>query len=561
MNSRAPNLNAAWASILVEELVRCGVEDFCVAPGSRSAPLALAISMNSRARATVHVDERALAYFALGRSRATRRATALITTSGTATANLWPAVMEASLDDVPLLLLTADRPPELRDTGANQTADQVKLFGSHVRWFADVPCPDAKLDPASLLTTVDQAVHRARTGPVHLNCMFREPLGLEPDDADVRGWERKLANWRASGKPFTAYSLPRREAPDVQHLLKSVRRGLVVVGALRDRAESDAVARWTEKLGWPVVPDVLSGLRLRAGHDRIAPFADLSLLGRPPARPDLVLHLGGRVVSKRIAQYVAAAKPKRYLVVHDSPRRMDPEHLVTDRVECGPADLPAVRARTARDVWAAASRKIGTALDRWERTSRELSEPLVGRLVTRLAPEDHALFLGNSMPIRDVNLFGCADARARAVFANRGASGIDGTLATGLGCASPGTILIGDLALLHDLNALALARERRSVIVALNNNGGGIFSFLPVAKVGGARFERFFGTPHGLSFESAADLFGIAYVQPRTRAEFESAYRAAAGSRGSTLIEVRTDRAANLAEHQRLQHMVRRALA
>jgi 2-succinyl-5-enolpyruvyl-6-hydroxy-3-cyclohexene-1-carboxylate synthase len=561
MKSVAPNINAFWADLIVEELIRNGVDQFCLAPGSRSAPLALAVASNPRAKSVVHFDERGLAYFALGRARGSGRPVAVVTTSGTAAANLLPAVVEASMDGVSLVLLTADRPPEPRDTGANQTIDQVKLFGAYVCWSVDLPCPDASINPRMVLTTVDQAVHRSGSGPVHINCMFREPLDLTPDKTNSRALEKQLGPWRASHKSLTSYSSP-SHAPSTElaTLLKECRRGLVTVGALQNDKEAKSVARFAERLGWPVFPDVLSGLRLRASAGPVIHHADLALLKGVPGRVDAVLHIGGRLVSKRMAQFIETARPRRYIVANDRPDRMDASHSVTHRIECSMERLPLVRGERADQAWHEANRRIGAALDEWERTSRDLSEPLAARLVSRLIPSDHALFLGNSMPVRDMNMFGCSSSPARAVFANRGASGIDGTLASGLGCGSPATILIGDLAMLHDLNSLALARERKAVIVVLNNNGGGIFSYLPVAGVGGP-FERFFGTPHGLSFEAAADLFGVGYVQPRGRAEFEAAYRAAGECRTATLIEVRTGRTENVRAHRKLQRAILRAMS
>ncbi len=556
----SPNLNLQWCGLLIEECIRNGVDQFCVAPGSRSSPLALAVAANPRAKSIVHFDERALAFYALGRARATRRPAAVITTSGTAAANLLPAIVEASLDEVSLLVLTADRPPELRDAGANQTVDQVKLFGAFARWFFDLPCPSTSVPAEMLLTTVDYACRRATNGPVHLNCMFREPLGPQPDGAATERWLRPIAAWRSARTPYTRHEAPEtHSSAPLTKLLTSARRGIVVVGALKSPDESAGVARWVEKLGWPVLPDVLSGLRLDAKGKSVAAYADLSLLAPPPERPDVVLHIGGRLVSKRIAEWIKRSAPKRYVLVNASFQRLDSAHGVTDRFALPPSLLPKINGGARKQPWTARSGRIEKMLNQWWTASKTISEPWIARAISKTIPASHALFLGNSMPVRDMNMFGASGAACCGVYANRGASGIDGNLATALGLGAPVTAVLGDLTLLHDLNSLALAKGRSAVIVALNNNGGGIFSFLPVAKAGRA-FEKYFAAPHGVAFEAAAEMFGLNYIQPSSPYEFLAAYRAAVESRGPTLIEVRTDRAENLALHRQLQRKAQRVL-
>ncbi|MEM6782796.1 MAG: 2-succinyl-5-enolpyruvyl-6-hydroxy-3-cyclohexene-1-carboxylic-acid synthase [Bacteroidota bacterium] len=591
----APHLNQVWATLLVEELVRLGVGLFCVAPGSRSTPLTLAVAAHPEARALVHFDERGSAFAALGYARATRRPAVWITTSGTALANGMPAVVEASVDGVPLLLLTADRPPELRQTGANQTIAQPGLFDPYVRWAFDLPTPSAEMPAAAVLTTVDQAFHRAARapgGPVHLNAMVREPLAPPPGDgSDFEAYLRPLARWVDTAAPFTRYAAPVATAPpralaDLRGSLQRAQRGLVVAGRMRTQAESSAALRSAEALGWPLLADVESGLRTgRDGNDLVITHADLVLSSpsfRAAACPDAVLHLGGRPVSKRLAQHLAACAPPCYAVVRDDPDRFDPRHHVTHRIESdvvafADALLAEGVSNGTTDAWRATWRSaaaavrthLAKALDA-DAPDEPLSEPLVARLVSQHRPSDHALVLAASMPIRDVDAFADPRAPAAPVFANRGASGIDGTVATAAGVArgreAPATLLIGDLALLHDLNSLALLRHPDQppvVIVAVNNDGGGIFHFLPLAREGvqagivpEAEFERFFGTPHGLSFADAARLFGIVYHAPKTVGDFVDAYRAAGESGRSALIEVRTERTANETLHARLHNQI-----
>ena len=368
-DSEPSGINQIWADLLVEELIRAGVGLFCIAPGSRSAPLALAVAAHPRAQCVMHYDERGTAFCALGYGRATRRPAAWITTSGTAVANGMPAVVEASMDAVPMLLVTADRPPELRAAGANQTIDQVKIFGNYVRWQFDLPTPDPAIDPAVVLTTADQAVYRATrmpAGPVHLNVMYREPLFSNPDRSRYADYLDRLQAWRDSETPYTRYGLvadisktpisghgsaadisktpisgfgsanniseilitysfdaPRFES--LMHDLRRAKRGLVVAGRLHTRSQADAVRRLAHKLGWPLLPDVCSQLRFSGASSAdwytdgvaeeggmMASRYDLALVSeafRASHAPDAVLYFGGAAVSKRLNAWLADVRP------------------------------------------------------------------------------------------------------------------------------------------------------------------------------------------------------------------------------------------------------------
>ncbi len=564
-NPDSARLNRHWAGLLVEELVRNGITRFVLSPGSRSTPLVAAVAANPAARVRVHVDERGAAFAALGMARADARGAAWITTSGTAAANGLPAVVEASLEGLPLVLLTADRPPELRDAAANQAIDQVGLFGRHVRWQVDLPAPDPAIDPAYVLTTVDQAVHRARgtdPGPVHLNCMFREPLVPGPDEPDAAVETGPIAAWRASSAPYTRYAAV-HVAVDAEPLaqdLAACARILIVAGRLSPD-QAGPVRRLAERTGCPVVADVLSQLHLDPAAG-VVRHADL-LLARPDAlpAPDAVLLVGRPPVSKRLGTWLAGLRPRVFAVVADGPSRVDPSHVATHRLASIGSACDGLAARVGArypaawfEPWlhadAAVEAELADAL-----AGPDLSEPFVARAVARLSGPDRALVVASSMPVRDLDAFAGPRAKPLPVHANRGASGIDGTVATAAGvCEASGrpvTLLIGDLALLHDLNSLALLRGRPVVVVAVNNDGGGIFSFLPIAKHPDV-FEPYFGTPHGLSFAHAAALYGLEYDAPTTAAAFEAAYRAACERPGPTLLEVRTDRRDNRAVHAAL---------
>lgn len=574
--------NRLWADLIVEELLRSGVGLFCIAPGSRSTPLIAALAANKKAESLVHFDERGTAFAALGYARATGLPAAWITTSGTAVANGLPAVVEAATDGVPMILLTADRPPELRQTGANQTIDQPDIFGDFVRWRFDLPAPNLDVDPASVLTTVDQATYRALrapSGPVHLNLMFREPLIPDPreDEEPPSGPSR----WLEKNEPYTRYAAtkPAVDRTEIEVLwdeLRTVERGLVVAGRLATRKQGEAVERLARSLGWPLLPDVGSQVRLGGNGEHVS-FYDALLADEAFAGghgPEAVLHVGGRALSKRLEGFVVRGRPDPYVVVRENPFRLDPGHKVTHSVESDVTDFCAALSRAADENpptadpswledWRAASNRAGAAQDRLFAERSGLDEPLVARLVSREIPEGHGLVVASSMPVRDLDAFAAADGAGVPVAANRGASGIDGTVATAAGFArgsgGPVTLLIGDLALLHDLNSLAMLRDLPVTVIVLNNNGGGIFSFLPVSRHE-SFFEPFFGTPQGVEFGNAAEMFGLDYRSPGAAEDFLAAYRAALSEGAPALIEVRTDREENVVAHRELLNGVATAV-
>ncbi|PSQ96163.1 MAG: 2-succinyl-5-enolpyruvyl-6-hydroxy-3-cyclohexene-1-carboxylic-acid synthase [Bacteroidetes bacterium SW_9_63_38] len=578
----APNPTYLWARLLVEELGRSGVTTFFVAPGSRSTPLTVAAARHPDAEVVLHVDERGTAFAALGYGRVHDAPAAWITTSGTAVANGHPAVVEAATDGVPMMLLTADRPPELRDTGANQTVDQVKVFGDHVRYFVDVPPPSDDVDPAYVLTTADQAVHRAQRvppGPVHLNCGFRKPLEPVPQQTSI-DVPRAVSDWAEDTAPYTKYP-PSVETPSdaaLDRLVDAVadlQRGLVVVGRLDRPDDADAVCRLAQHLGWPLVPALTSRLRLGEGDEAVRiPYADLALTSealQEVGQPEAVLQLGGRFTAKRLRLFLRDAAPSVWAVVRPDPSRIDPDHRTTHHIEAHVAPFvdavdqrvgPSAEATDWTAGWRAADAAARSEVDRHAEEGG-LTEPAVATHLTQHIPSSHALVAASSMPVRDLNRHACADGAPVPVVANRGASGIDGTVATTAGVARaldrPATLLIGDLALWHDLNSLALLSEQPIVVVVINNDGGGIFHFLPIEAHEDV-FEPHFTTPQGRTFEGAADTFGLAYRRPDTVEAFQEAYREACDRAGPSLIEVHTDRSENREVHEQLERKIAAAV-
>jgi 2-succinyl-5-enolpyruvyl-6-hydroxy-3-cyclohexene-1-carboxylate synthase len=527
----------------------------------------------------MHFDERGAAFHALGRAKALGKPVALVCTSGSAAANYWPAVVEAEAAGVPLILITAERPPELLHCGANQAIDQLHLYGSYVRASIELPCPDTKIPAAYVLGSVNDACRRAAfpaPGPVHINCMFREPLAPEPDGADLRTWLAPVDAWLENGQPFTS-QIETAGVPDVEalaDLLLSHTQGVILAGELRNDEDRLQVLRLSETLGWPVLPDFTSGLRLGESHAQLLPHYDLLLLSdafRKQFRPEIVLHVGGRFVSKRLLQHLARVRP---VIIHVDPKpaRLDPNHQVTHRVVAPVAQvcgtLRDALAEVVPSTWARRFHKCHAAVAQTladELNGGGLTEPALAHTIAKLRPEGSLLFAGNSLPVRELDMYAAASGAWGIDTASRGASGIDGNIATAAGFADalgvPATHLLGDLTTLHDLNSLALLRGKRqpTAIVVINNDGGGIFSFLPISEHGGP-FEACFGTPHGMDFEHAAKQFGLEYAKPRHLDAFRDEYRHAMDNDCATLIEVRTNRTENVQMQRALQDRIAAAV-
>ena len=604
----APNRNTLWARAIVDELVAGGVDAVVVSPGSRSTPLTMAAARHEDLHLFSQLDERSAGYFALGRARRTGRVTPLICTSGTAAANYHPAVMEADNARVPLLALTADRPPELRDSGANQTADQEKLYGDAVRLYKDLPEP-APADRAlrSVRTTTARAVATAEgadAGPVHLNVPFAKPLEPTPVDGDVPiDLDPAAATGRDGPYVDVTPGSPEPGEPALRELAEalSADRGLIVAGpADPPGLDPEAVTALSHATGYPVLADPLSGLRF-GGHTRVAPVigaydAYLSAAvaggGSPAADgwtdPEVVLRLGASPTSKRLRKYLAGTGADQY-AVDPAGRWREAEFAATDLVVAEPNRLCARLSRlvaggggdsTWRDQWESADR----VAHEYHRRDREVEAPDKGsagfhegdvlRAVDEAAPDPSTLFVSNSMPVRDLDRFVPPSTTNLTALGNRGVSGIDGIVSSALGAGSATTddltLVVGDLALYHDTNGL-LAVDRCDVdvtVVLVNNDGGGIFHALPIESFD-PPFTAEFKTPHGLAFEPIADLHGLEYARIDARPSSETtdptdalaaAYGRACDADGSHLIEVRTDAESSHRTRERLAAAVERAV-
>lgn len=575
MIRKAPNINHLWAQLLVEELIRCGITHFFIAPGSRSTPLVTAVALNEKAQAYVHFDERGSAFAALGCARATGQPAAWITTSGTAVANGLPAIVEASIDQVPLLAITADRPPELRKTSANQTIDQPNIFGAYAQWTFDLPVPTTAISPRALLTTIDQAVHRCKSnGPVHVNAMFREPLAPEPADEKFNSYLSPLNNWLDAKEPLTSYDTvaktPAKGTFDkLSAIISGAQRGLIIAGRILNREAGEAVQALASQLGWPLFADIGSEIATAIESDSRIRYFDLLLSETKPAdQPDVVIQFGKRSVSKKLQQWIEQSPFEHYVLADPYPGRIDPLHQVTLRIETEIASLcKKLLERSGNEkkpnqrwlqLWKQQDELAASVIENYFEGNAELSEPAIARTMMAQLQKDDLLFAGNSMPIRDVDVFSGNQDELPHVYMNRGASGIDGTIATCagviIGRQKPITVLLGDLSLLHDLNSLAWCKQLPypMIIVVINNDGGGIFSFLPISSYE-AVFETYFATPHGLNFEAAAKMFSLTYEQPADLVSFKLAYKNALLHSSPTLIEVRTDRTQNKAVHKAIR--------
>jgi 2-succinyl-5-enolpyruvyl-6-hydroxy-3-cyclohexene-1-carboxylate synthase len=572
-----------FALTLVDELARAGLTDACLAPGSRSAPLALALAEHPAVRVHVHVDERSAAFFALGAAKRAGRPAAVLCTSGTAAANLHPAVLEADHARAPLLLLTADRPPELRGTGANQATDQLKLYGTAVRWFCEVGPPAD--GPAagrywrSLASRAWAAATGPPAGPVHLNLSFAEPLvpplATGAGATGAAGGTPRLggepAPGRRGGAPWTAApaAIPPPGAAEIAALAAAVRdapRGVLVAGWGAELAPR-AVDLFAAASGWPVLADPLSGAR--RGPHAISAYDGLLRAPRFAAahRPELAVRVGGGPTSKALAGWLDESVPQ--VLVDPAGGWLDPGRTASLRLVADPSSLLAATAAALTGPlggdwlpgWLEAERLARAAIDGLIDGWPEPFEGQVARDLVAGLPDGSTLVVGSSMPVRDVDAFARPRDGLRFV-ANRGLSGIDGFVATALGVAAAGeepvAALCGDLALLHDASTLlgAAGRPRGAVLVVCDNDGGGIFSFLPQARLPAELFEPLFGTPHGLDLAALAEAARLPYRQVEKAAELLPALHGALAGGGTELLLVAGDRATNLTRHRAVTEAV-----
>ena len=603
----AENATYAYICAFVDELQRAGIQNVVVCPGSRSTPLALAIAAQPGIHMWMHVDERSAAFFALGMAKRSAQTVALLCTSGTAAANFFPALVEAKLTHVPLLVLTSDRPHELRENGAPQTIDQTRLYGSHVKWSVDVALPEATnaalryirtlADRATALTTALPA------GPVHLNFPLREPLTPAPIAHQPLPplTERDTLAWlgRSDNTPYVAVHNTEQHTPDsiiVAHLvelLQKAPRGLIIVGPQEDTSLLEPLVHVAQLADYPILADPLSQMRssgaTRQSHVLTSYDAFLRIdTFVERMQPDLILRFGAMPTAKPVLTYLKRYPTCPLIVIDGNEDWQEPTQLATELIHTDPVAL--CEALVGTDVSRPSSdvttqegvlkqtRTGDTWLSTWQNadtytrealqaTIEDFIEPFEGRVFTelsRLLPEDAMLYTGNSMPVRDLDTFFWGSEKLR-IMGNRGANGIDGIVSSALGASAvgngPNVLVIGDLSFFHDMNGLLAAKLYKLdlTIIIINNDGGGIFSFLPQADYP-EHFEQLFGTPIGLDYSHTAALYGGHYQRVSEWYQFRKAVQQGMNDGGLHIVEVMTNRESNVSMHRQLWKNVGNAL-
>ena len=560
------NTNSLWGGVLVETLVRLGLRQAVISPGSRSAPLAFAFARHPQIEAIPVLDERSAAFFALGLAKQAMRPVALVCTSGTAAANFFPAIIEAQESGVPLLVLTADRPPELRECGSGQTIDQQKLYGAHVNFYHELAVPRATADMLAYLRQTVAHAHactlRPDAGPVHLNAPFRDPLPPIGDGQTAKfggnlDWENFFAHLTPAPEEIIQVAVP---------AITTAVHGVIVAGPAQPAnpiAYAKTVGEVARRLGWPVLTDGLSPLRNFAGTvPQVVTTYDAILRNANAAarlRPETVLCLGDWPTSKVLRGWLESANAPTLLVS----KRAENRDALHGRTRHLPISLSAFAAQlpSATDpngyerMWAAYEEKARAALDAKLRTTAELFEGKANWLLSQHLPAGTPLFVASSMQVRDVEYFWPPNDRRVRPFCNRGANGIDGTLSSALGVAhggAPAVLLTGDLALLHDTNGFLLRPKFRGslTVVLINNRGGGIFEHLPVAQFD-PPFEEFFATPQEADFAQLCAAYGAEHVLVRDWAQLAGLISALPAA-GIRVLEVRTDRKRDAALRKRM---------
>ncbi|PLS14960.1 2-succinyl-5-enolpyruvyl-6-hydroxy-3-cyclohexene-1-carboxylic-acid synthase [Bacillus sp. M6-12] len=564
----------AYLSAFVDELSINQIEHAVVCPGSRSTPLALLLSEHPDIKVHINVDERSAAFFALGMAKALGKPVAILCTSGTAAANFYPAIVEAYYSRVPLVVLTADRPHELRDVGAPQAIDQIHLYGKHVKWFAEMALPESS---QSMITYVRNVCARAAAtsandpaGPVHLNFPLREPL------VPVLKQHNYFSNGRRENQTDSNFqsgyvSLSQDHFDRIAKHLSASKRGLIVCGDIKNPGFREAVVSFAEKSGFPVLADPLSQLRSGAhSSDLIIDAYDTFLRFDQVAEqlnPDVIIRFGAMPVSKALTQFLKRQPEARHIVVDSGGGWREPAGITAQMIYCNEtlfctemlSRLNEKDSNGWTNLWKKINIKAVSALMS-VRDDTELNEGKLFSLLQDYLPEKTNLFVSNSMPIRDLDTFFTKNEKEVRIFANRGVNGIDGIISTALGVSTvslPTVLVVGDLSFFHDMNGLLAAKQHKLnlTILLVNNDGGGIFSFLP-QYAEKEHFEVLFGTPHGLDFSHAVHLYGGTYSRVETWDEFRDNLSKSVNLDGLKVIEIPTDRESNVLKHRELWNYV-----
>ena len=538
--------NRCWSKVILETLVRQGVTHFCIAPGSRSTPLtleAVRLQNANRALCHTHFDERGLGFFALGIAKSTKKPVAVIVTSGTAAANLYPAIIEARQSHVNLIVLTADRPPELLECGANQAILQENMFADYPLANLNLPRPSQDYAASWLISKIEQACHKQaeEAGVIHINVPFAEPLyDANAEEIDVHPWLAPVQRWLSQNKSWTTYPAPHQEVLIHEHWDQwRTKRGIIVAGRM-PAEQAMGIASWANTMGWVLLTDIQSGVE--AG----LPYADIWLANQTVKQKmlqaDIVIQLGNRFISKRINQFLAEFK-NEYWIVDENPQAVDPYHHSHTRFVAKIHHWLRAHPPLRQKPWLlealALSKFCATFIE--QQVGGNLNEAALAHHIERLLPNNGILFLGNSLFVRLVDALTKLP-EGYPIHTNRGASGIDGLLATvagiGIGSNQPVVALVGDTSALYDLNSLALFKKltQPTILFIINNNGGAIFDMLPVdAEVK----DKFYRMPHHTEFSQVASMFDLKYARPYTWADLSAVLKQAYSRREATIIEIK----------------------
>lgn len=554
----------------VDELACQGVEHAVISPGSRSTPLAMMITEHKKIKEWILVDERSASFFALGLARATNKAVVLVCTSGTAAANYFPAVIEAYEQRIPLIVLTADRPHELRDTGASQTMNQIHLYGNFVKWFHEMALPDdseamLRYTRAKAARAYTESTHFQNVGPVQLNFPFREPL--VPDFSLANVWGNEQRRQAFIQTIHGEKGLQQEALEKVASLLHTKKRGVIVCGPQFDESLGASITALSETLQVPILADPLSQIRaFTHGKENVIDRFDTILFTedvRKQLAPDYIIRFGAMPISKRYLHYVNEHPDILHIVVENDRGVREPTNRnVTFVYADGKALCDGLRENifiqhTEND-WLAKWKQLNTIAAKHLNGAMNdrLTEGEAVRILLENMPTNSGLFAGNSMPIRDIDTFFGNANKALKLYGNRGVSGIEGITSTALGIAASKvheqmTLVVGDLSFYHDINGLFASKKYQIplTILLINNDGGGIFSFLPQAN-GAKHFEKLFGTPMGLDFANVAALYHAEYTVATTADTLRDALKVSYENKQLNIIEVQTDRTENVRWHQ-----------
>ena len=597
----AANPAYIYAVVFVDELQRAGIRNVVICPGSRSTPLAMAFASQTAIRTWMHVDERSAAFFGLGMAKKLHKPVALLCTSGTAAANFLPALVEATLSRIPLIVLTADRPHELRDNGAPQSIDQNRLYGTHAKWFVEVALPEATDTALRYVRTIaDRAVAASQaipSGPVHLNFPFREPLTPEPihgqslplvEQRDLNVWQGRPGNAQYIEVHDTTLGTPNDlTIGKIRHMISEAQRGLIIAGPNDNSMLIEPLVRMAQYLGYPILADPLSQMRCSVSQQsmiltsydaflRIDSFIE-------SAQPELIIRFGAIPTSKTLLLYLKRHASTPLVVIDGNDSWEEPTQLASQLIHANPTvlcndllhaieqhhtdeEMPSVASRAWLRLWQDTDKITQQALLNTIYDFREIFEGRVFCELANLLQDCTTLYVGNSMPVRDLDTFFWSGEQCIRIMGNRGANGIDGVISSALGASAVAgneqtVLVLGDLSFFHDLNGLLAARlyELNLTVILINNDGGGIFSFLPQAAHP-EHFEQLFGTPTGLNFQPVVKMFGGRFQRVDNWESFRKAVIQGLHSSGLDVIEIPTERTGNVKMHRQLWEVIQKAI-